>query len=68
LGSGHAVVVSNNGARVREEDIIRFCRKRMARFKAPKSFAFLSALPKSPQGKILKRESRKIFSKGAGNV
>ena len=41
-----------------EEDIIRFCRKRMAHFKAPKSFAFLSALPKSPQGKILIIESR----------
>jgi fatty-acyl-CoA synthase len=64
LGSGHAVVVSNNGARVREEDIIRFCRKRMAHFKSPKSFAFLSALLTSPQDKIL----IKMYSKGAGNV
>jgi fatty-acyl-CoA synthase len=53
LRSGKVAVVPDNGTRVREEDIIRFCRKRMAHFKAPESFAFLSALPKSPQGKIL---------------
>jgi acyl-CoA synthetase (AMP-forming)/AMP-acid ligase II len=53
LGSGHAMVVSNKDVIVMEEDIIRFCRKRMAYIKGPKSFAFLSALPESPQGKIL---------------
>jgi hypothetical protein len=53
LGSGHAVAVINNCARVREEGIIRFCRKRMAHFKEPISFVFLFALPKSPQSKIL---------------
>jgi hypothetical protein len=37
LGNGHAVVGSNNDARVMEEDIIRFCRKRTAHFKAPKA-------------------------------
>jgi len=36
LGSGHAVVVSNNDARVMEEDIIRFCRKRTAILKPHK--------------------------------
>jgi hypothetical protein len=50
LGSGHADVVLNNGARAMEENIIRFCRKRMAHLQAPKGFAFLFALPKSPQG------------------
>jgi hypothetical protein len=37
LGSGYAVVVSNNDARVMEEDIIRFCRKLTAHFIAPKA-------------------------------
>jgi len=44
------MVVLKNDAKVMEEVIIRFC---MAHFKATKSFAFPSALPKSPQGKIL---------------
>jgi acyl-coenzyme A synthetase/AMP-(fatty) acid ligase len=35
----------------------------MARFKAPKSVEFLAELPKSPQGKILKRELRKMVEK-----
>jgi hypothetical protein len=43
------VAVSNNGAGVMEEDIIHFCRKRVAHIKAPKIFAFLSALLKRAQ-------------------
>jgi hypothetical protein len=37
LGSGHAVVVSNNDARVMEEDIIRFYRKRTTHSKVLKA-------------------------------
>jgi hypothetical protein len=44
--SGYIVAVSHNGAGVMKEDIIHFCRKRVAHFKAPKIFAFLSLLPK----------------------
>jgi hypothetical protein len=62
------VVVSNNAARAREEDRIFFFRKRMAHFKAPKYFAFLSALSKCPQDKILIKKVAKMYSKGAGNV
>jgi long-chain acyl-CoA synthetase len=42
-----------------EEELIRFCKSKMASYKAPKKIYFLKELPKTPQGKILKRELRK---------
>jgi len=58
----HAVVVLNNGMETSDEELIRFCREHVAKYKAPKSVEFVKELPKSPQGKILKRELRQIFS------
>jgi len=43
-----------------EDELIRFCKEKMASYKAPKRIVVLEALPKTPQGKILKRELRKI--------
>ncbi|MFZ7111419.1 MAG: class I adenylate-forming enzyme family protein [Desulfatiglandales bacterium] len=59
----HAVVVLKQGQAVTEEEIITFCKERMARFKAPKSVDFVDALPKNPAGKILKRELRDAYKK-----
>jgi long-chain acyl-CoA synthetase len=42
-----------------EEGMIRFCKERLARYKVPKRIHFVKELPKSPQGKILKRELKK---------
>jgi acyl-CoA synthetase (AMP-forming)/AMP-acid ligase II len=57
----HALVVLNKGAQATEEEVINFCRKRIAHFKAPKGIEFVESLPKSPQGKILKKEIRQKF-------
>jgi acyl-CoA synthetase (AMP-forming)/AMP-acid ligase II len=54
----HAVITLKKNARADEEEIITFCRDRMAGYKAPKSVEFVEELPKSPQGKILKKELR----------
>jgi long-chain acyl-CoA synthetase len=43
-----------------ERDLIAFCKERMARYKVPKTIRFVSDLPKTPQGKILRRELRKF--------
>ncbi len=59
----HALVVVNPGTQTTEEDIIEFCRRNMAHYKAPKGVEFLEVLPKNPQGKILKREIRKRYWK-----
>jgi acyl-CoA synthetase (AMP-forming)/AMP-acid ligase II len=54
----HALVVLRDKAQATEEEIIGFCRDQIAHYKAPKSVEFVEALPKNPQGKILKREVR----------
>ena len=59
----HAVVVLKKGASVAEKEIMDFCKEKLARYKAPKSVDFVKALPKNPQGKILKRELRKSYQK-----
>jgi len=41
---------------VREEDVVAWCRERMAVYKAPRVVEFLDSLPKSGTGKILWRE------------
>ncbi|HEX5130514.1 MAG TPA: acyl-CoA synthetase [Usitatibacter sp.] len=48
-----AFVELKDGARATEEEIMEFCRARMARFKAPKAVVF-GPLPKTSTGKIQK--------------
>jgi acyl-CoA synthetase (AMP-forming)/AMP-acid ligase II len=57
----HALVVLKPGAAATEEEMIDFCRERIAHFKAPKGIEFIESLPKSPQGKILKKEVRQRY-------
>jgi len=54
-----AFVTLKEGKVVEEEELIRFCKDRLARYKVPKKINFVKELPKSPQGKILRRELRK---------
>jgi acyl-CoA synthetase (AMP-forming)/AMP-acid ligase II len=51
-------VVLESGQEATAEEIIQFCLENMARFKRPKFVKFLSALPRSATGKVLKRELR----------
>jgi fatty-acyl-CoA synthase len=50
----HAFVVRKEGTAVAEAELNEFCREKMAHFKAPKGFTFLSELPKTATGKIQK--------------
>jgi len=54
-----AVIVLKQGASATGEEIIKFCGEHLAGYKKPKSVEFWKELPKSPQGKILKKEIRK---------
>jgi len=55
-----AFIKVREGWAASEEELVRFCKERMASYKAPKKIVFMEELPKSPQGKILKRELRKL--------
>ena len=50
-----AVVVSKPGHEVEEDDVIEYCRQRLASFKKPESVVVIAELPRSPMGKVLKR-------------
>ncbi|HKR14581.1 MAG TPA: AMP-binding protein [Pyrinomonadaceae bacterium] len=56
-----AVVVLKENAKVSEEDVIEFCKSRLADFKCPKTVHFLADIPKGPTGKLLKRELVKML-------
>jgi long-chain acyl-CoA synthetase len=53
-----AAIVLKNGATATSEEIIAYCRERMAVYKAPAAVDFVNELPKSATGKILKRVLR----------
>jgi long-chain acyl-CoA synthetase len=59
-----AIVVKKPGATVTADELIGFARERIAHFKAPRTVDFVETLPRTPTGKILKRELRKPFWAG----
>ncbi|BBZ36217.1 AMP-binding protein [Mycolicibacterium confluentis] len=48
------------------DDIIAFCRARLAGFKCPRSVDFDSALPRTEAGKLVKRQIRDVYWADAG--
>jgi long-chain acyl-CoA synthetase len=58
------VIVLKPQNEVSEEELILFARQHLANFKVPKSIAFISQLPKSGAGKILKRDLRDLYWQG----
>ncbi len=57
-----AVVVLKPGASSTEQEVIEFCKARLADFKCPKTVRFVEDIPKGPTGKLLKRELAKTLS------
>ena len=54
-------VVVGRADRVTEEQIIEFCRDKLAGFKRPRSVVFVGELPRNVMGKVLKRDLREQF-------
>jgi len=59
-----ALVVLKQGVTASEPELIEFCKSRLASFKKPRSVSFVSELPRSGAGKLLKRELREQYWKG----
>ena len=53
-----AFVVRKHGESLEAEEVILFCKERLAAYKVPKQIKFLEELPKSAVGKVLRRELR----------
>jgi len=56
-----AFVVVKAGQEANAEEMMAFCAEKLARFKCPKQVRFVESLPKSPVGKILRKELRKLI-------
>lgn len=60
----HAAVVLKPQAAATAEELIAFCRERLAGYKCPKAVDFWESLPKTPVQKILRKDVKKKFWEG----
>jgi acyl-CoA synthetase (AMP-forming)/AMP-acid ligase II len=59
-----AFIVPREGVKLTEEEVIQYCREKLAGYKKPKSVDFVKEIPKNVYGKINRRELKEIFWKG----
>jgi long-chain acyl-CoA synthetase len=59
-----AVVVRSPGVDVTEAELVTYARDRLAHYKVPRSIDWADALPRTPTGKILKRDLRAPYWEG----
>ena len=62
--SPRACIVLHPGETATEQEIIGFCEGKLARYKRPRSVAFLDTLPRNAMGKVLRRELRDRYWQG----
>lgn len=55
-----AFVVPKEGETLTPEEVIAFCREKLAAYKVPKMVEFMDELPKSTVGKVLRRKLREM--------
>jgi len=59
-----ALIVRAAGTDPTEQELIEYCRERLAKFKCPTSVDWVDALPRNPSGKILKKDLRAPYWEG----
>jgi long-chain acyl-CoA synthetase len=60
-----AFVVARPGAEISPAALDRLCLDHIARFKRPRHYRFIDALPKNNYGKVLKTELRRVLTEAA---
>jgi acyl-CoA synthetase (AMP-forming)/AMP-acid ligase II len=63
-----AFVVARPGAEIAADALERLCLDHIARFKRPRHYRFVEALPKNNYGKVLKTELRRQLSEPASGL
>jgi len=59
-----AIVVLKQGQTATPEEIMEFCRQKLASFKRPRAVEFIDELPRNQMGKVLKKELRAKYGQG----
>lgn len=53
-----ALIALKDGARTSEKSLIDFCEDKLSKYKLPRKFKFLDAIPKNAMGKVNKKQLR----------
>jgi len=56
-----AIVVLKKGEVATSDEIMEYCRSRLAGFKRPRSVIFVNSLPRTPLGKVLRKNLREEY-------
>jgi acyl-CoA synthetase (AMP-forming)/AMP-acid ligase II len=56
-----AIVIPRQNQPCTEEDLVRYCRERLAAYKVPKSIDFVDNFPVGPTGKVSKKDLRSRY-------
>ena len=59
-----AFVVLKQGESATPEEMMEFCRERIASFKRPRGVEFIDELPRNPMGKVLRKKLREQYGQG----
>jgi fatty-acyl-CoA synthase len=51
---GHAFIIVKKDSSLSEENVLAFCRERLAAYKLPRKITFCDSFPRTPLGKIRK--------------
>ncbi len=65
--SGRAFVALKQGKSLSAEQVIDFCKQKLASYKKPKRVDFVAELPRNASGKVLKRKLQEIPLGGQGD-
>ena len=59
-----AFVVLGDGGVMGVDELVEFCRDKIAGYKIPRQLEIIAEMPRNPSGKILKKELRKPYWEG----
>jgi len=59
-----ACIVKKEGSSLSEEQLIDFCKDKIASYKKPRSVDFISEVPRNASGKVLKKKLREPYWAG----
>lgn len=55
---GKAFISTRRGATITEEELVAYCKQRLANFKIPRHITFIEQFPRNASGKIMKKDLR----------
>jgi acyl-CoA synthetase (AMP-forming)/AMP-acid ligase II len=60
---GLALIVARDGQSLTVDDVLAYCRERLANYKVPRRVEFVDVLPRNPSGKVLKTVLREEYAR-----